>query len=104
MSQERGQRTNWAQVRDDIDSGRAGDKIKVSDPAAAPLGTDAEADGSTPPEDDARSRAASRAAQEASHDGRRRHQERDRRQGALLVTIGIAVLAAIVAGLLLVST
>jgi hypothetical protein len=45
-----------------------------------------------------------RATQEASHDGRRRHQERDRRQGALLVTIGIPVLAAIVAGLLLVST
>jgi hypothetical protein len=37
-----------AQLRDGIDRGRTGDKIKVSDPAAAPLGTDEEAAG-TPP-------------------------------------------------------
>lgn len=38
---------NWAQVRDRIDRGETGDKIAVEDPAAAPLGTDAEADGSS---------------------------------------------------------
>jgi hypothetical protein len=38
--------TNWAQVRDRIDRGETGDKIAVEDPAAAPLGTDAEAGGS----------------------------------------------------------
>lgn len=34
-----------AQLRDDIDSGRTGDKVPASDPAAAPLGTDDEAAG-----------------------------------------------------------
>ena len=36
------------QLRDDIDHGRTGDKVDVSDPAAAPLGSDAEAGGATP--------------------------------------------------------
>jgi hypothetical protein len=39
---------NAAQLRDDIDSGRTGDKVAHSDPAAAPLGTDAEAGGAPP--------------------------------------------------------
>jgi hypothetical protein len=33
------------QLRHDIDSGRAGDKVRFRDPAAAPLGTDEEAAG-----------------------------------------------------------
>jgi hypothetical protein len=33
------------QLRDDIDAGRAGDKVRFPDPAAAPLGTDEEAAG-----------------------------------------------------------
>ncbi len=37
-----------AQLKDDIDSGRTGDKVSVGDPAASPLGTDEEAAG-TPP-------------------------------------------------------
>jgi hypothetical protein len=37
-----------AQLRDDIDSGRTGDKVDFPDHAAAPLGTDDEAAG-TPP-------------------------------------------------------
>jgi hypothetical protein len=41
-----------AQLRDDIDRGRTGDKIEASDPAAAPLGTDEEAAG-TPPSGEA---------------------------------------------------
>jgi hypothetical protein len=36
---------NPAELRADIDSGATGDKVKVEDPAAAPLGTDAEAAG-----------------------------------------------------------
>jgi hypothetical protein len=36
---------NWAQAKDQIDSGRAGDKTAWPDPAASPLGTDAEAGG-----------------------------------------------------------
>jgi hypothetical protein len=39
--------TNWSQVRDRIDRGETGDKKAVEDPAAAPLGTDAEAGGSS---------------------------------------------------------
>lgn len=34
-----------AQLREDIDSGEAGDKAGFPDPSAAPLGTDAEAGG-----------------------------------------------------------
>ena len=41
-------RRNVDQLRNDIDSGRTGDKVACSDPAAAPLGTDDEAAG-TPP-------------------------------------------------------
>lgn len=36
------------QLRNRIDSGRTGEKIAMPDPAAAPLGTDAEAAGSPP--------------------------------------------------------
>jgi hypothetical protein len=35
-------------LRADIDSGRAGDKVPASDPAAAPLGTDDESAGASP--------------------------------------------------------
>lgn len=37
-----------SQLRKDIDSGRTGDKVAFVDPAAAPLGTDAEAGGNAP--------------------------------------------------------
>lgn len=36
------------QLRDRIDRGLAGDKVPMPDPAAAPLGTDAEAAGAPP--------------------------------------------------------
>ncbi len=35
-------------LRHDIDRGRGGDKVQVTDPAAAPLGTDDEAAGRPP--------------------------------------------------------
>lgn len=37
------------QLRDDIDRGRTGDKVRAGDPAAAPLGTDEEAAGTPTP-------------------------------------------------------
>ncbi|MEC7760938.1 MAG: hypothetical protein VX874_03370 [Pseudomonadota bacterium] len=37
-----------ARLRDEIDSGRSDDKVAARDPAAAPLGTDAEAGGHPP--------------------------------------------------------
>lgn len=40
--------SNVAQLKDDIDRGRTGDKVAIPDPAAAPLGTDAEAAGTSP--------------------------------------------------------
>jgi len=41
-------------LRHDIDHGRAGDKVDFSDPAAAPLGTDAEAAGTPPSQEQLR--------------------------------------------------
>jgi hypothetical protein len=43
-----GPRATVAQLRQDIDSGATGDKVPVLDPAASPLGTDAEAAGAPP--------------------------------------------------------
>ncbi len=39
------QKSNPDRLRSDIDAGRTGDKVPFDDPAAAPLGTDAEAGG-----------------------------------------------------------
>ncbi len=43
-----------AKLRGDIDTGKAGDKIGFPDPAAAPLGTDAEAGGASPSPEEVR--------------------------------------------------
>lgn len=48
MAQDAPPRATTAQLRDDIDSGRTGDKVDFPDPAAAPLGTDDEAAGRPP--------------------------------------------------------
>jgi hypothetical protein len=48
MAQHKQDGATTAQLRDDIDRGRTGDKVDFPDPAAAPLGTDEEAAG-TPP-------------------------------------------------------
>jgi hypothetical protein len=40
------------QLRAEIDAGNARDKVPASDPAAAPLGSDAEAGGRTTPRED----------------------------------------------------
>lgn len=44
-----GERHNPAQLKDDIDNGRTGDKVGGFDPGAAPLGTDDEAAGTPVP-------------------------------------------------------
>jgi len=46
---------NVDQLKADIDSGKAGDKIAWPDPAMAPLGTDDEAAGTPPTPDQVRS-------------------------------------------------
>lgn len=43
-----GQRKHADELRDALDHGRGGDKVNFTDPAAAPLGTDDEAAGTTP--------------------------------------------------------
>jgi hypothetical protein len=43
---------NADQLRAAIDSGKTGDKVAFPDPAAAPLGTDAEAGGAPPASDE----------------------------------------------------
>lgn len=50
------ERSTVSRLRKDIDSGRTGDKVAHSDPAAAPLGTDDEAAG-TPPSSETVARA-----------------------------------------------
>jgi hypothetical protein len=95
--------TNWAQARAQIERGGTGDKIAGVDPAAAPLGTDAEAGGvSTAAEDIARSARLQR----LGGDARAAAQApltADRRQLVpwlvVIVTLGIAVtVALLVAG------
>jgi hypothetical protein len=49
---------NVDQLRHDIDSGKTGEKVDYPDPAAAPLGTDAEAGGHPPQPSELRAEAA----------------------------------------------
>ncbi|WP_201285565.1 hypothetical protein [Chelativorans xinjiangense] len=51
QSRPRNNRPTVEQLRDDIDHGRAGDKVSYPDPAAAPLGADDEAGGHPPTAD-----------------------------------------------------
>ena len=53
--------SNVDQLRAGIDAGRTGDKIPFPDPAAAPLGTDAEAGGHPPTRQEVRLAARSQA-------------------------------------------
>ncbi len=88
------------ELRDAIDHGRGGDKVDVSDPAAAPLGTDAEAAG-TPPTDRqlrhawaAEIAGADRATKDASEKDRRRPEENQPRgRGAALLVVLAAMIA-----------
>ena len=43
----KGGSSNWSREKARIDAGKTGDKVPWPDPAAAPLGTDAEAGGAT---------------------------------------------------------
>lgn len=74
-------------VRGAIDAGRTGDKIPYADPAAAPLGTDAEAAGHRPSPADAPPQAAP-----AIPAGQTKGHELPAR-----TTLGIGVIAALVA-------
>ncbi|HLH89308.1 MAG TPA: hypothetical protein VKX28_12705 [Xanthobacteraceae bacterium] len=85
------ERSYPARLRDEIDSGRTGEKVAFPDPAAAPLGTDEEAAG-TP-----MTAHAGAIAHSAETSRRRAPQMRARRghgwilSAALLVIAGLAV-------------
>jgi hypothetical protein len=101
-----GQPENWAQLKAKIDSGSSGDKVGVGDPAAAPLGTDAEAGGDSTSSEQMRMNAAaetSPAAQETKS-AELAHNVGVKPGGGMGLIIGIVaalVLVAILAWLLL---
>ena len=88
----------WSQARDRIDPGETGDKRAVEDPAAAPLGTDAEAGGcSTGGEHIARSAAAEQAGPMARCAAQGRTVARPRYAMIALVLAAVAVASVIIA-------
>src|SRR3954447_21139475 len=87
--------TTTERLRADIDSGRTGEKVAASDPAAAPLGTDDEAAGAAPKPDDV-ALARSREVKHASG------QSDDNKIGsALLYTAILAIVLIVLTGVLL---
>lgn len=92
-----GPRATVAQLRQDIDSGATGDKVPVLDPAASPLGTDAEASGAPPsPEMIAALRQAERAERRSPLDP-----TDDQADPRGLRLIGAVALAVVLAGIAL---
>lgn len=96
MSETTGRPKTFEEVRGRIDRGETGDKVAAEDPAAAPLGTDAEAGGvPTPAADVGRSFEAEAVAAEG---GRASPGRRAGSRGpwiVLLAGIGLAILVAI---------
>jgi hypothetical protein len=94
MQKQDDRRTNWAQVREQIDRGETGDKVAAEDPAAASLGTNAEAGGApTAPADLERS---SKHEQAVPDNGRG---SGDRRIAA--IAVGAVIVAVVVVALAL---
>jgi hypothetical protein len=88
----------WSQVRDRIDRGETGDKVAVGDPAAAPLGTDAEAGGAITDADEiARSAAAEEAGPTARDLAQRRTVTRPARAVFGLALAALALVCSIAA-------
>ena len=91
-----GSAATTAQLQRDIDSGATGDKVPILDPAAAPVGTDAEAAGTPPsPQVVAATRRAEQAgsAPEPSGLGHGRGGLGARLAGGLLLAVALAALA-----------
>jgi hypothetical protein len=80
-----------SRLRGDIDRGRAGDKVDVADPAAAPLGTDDEAAG-TPASPEAVETAHREEIRKSSAQGPSIHDSSD--PGSAIYLIVMAILAA----------
>jgi hypothetical protein len=83
-----------ARLRDRIDRGAAGDKVAFSDPAAAPLGTDAEAAGHSPTAEQVRHAEAAeheRANAGAKHDPAERQSPATNGPGMMIAAAAILV-------------
>lgn len=76
-----------------IDRGETGDKVAYPDPAAAPLGTDAEAGGNPPTAREIR--AAARHQPDVRHTGPRRHEG----AGLLAYVAAVAAVCVVIVGL-----
>jgi hypothetical protein len=94
VSKARETEMNWFKARDRIDRGETGDKIAVGDPAAVPLGADAEAGGaSTAKEHIAQSVIAERAGSAAQAAARPRRALLGLALAALAVVCVVAAIA-----------
>lgn len=81
-----------AQLKADIDRGRTGDKVELTDPGLSPLGTDDEAAG-TPPSPDRVAAARAYETRERGPEGKPDNPALDRRTGpALPLFVGLIVL------------
>ena len=88
----------WSQARDRIDRGETGDKIAARAPAAAPLGTDAEAGGALTAGDQiARSAAAEQAGPAAQAVAQRHTLARPQRAVLALALVAVAVVGVVAA-------
>lgn len=82
--------TNVDQLRHAIDQGETADKVRASDPAAAPLGTDAEAGGVSPTLAEIELDAASL---------NRRHVGRRKDSGFLIYAVTLSIVSAVILGI-----
>jgi hypothetical protein len=86
---------NVDQLRHAIDKGATGDKVRSGDPAAAPLGTDAEAGGTSPSTSEIATDAAATAHRDRAHPSPR--------SGPLIYLAIVAVIAAALVAIALIS-
>ncbi len=97
-TRDRGTRRSGAaavvRLRDRIDRGETGDKVAFSDPAAAPLGTDAEAGGHSPTVAEVRMAETGRQAGSTDADRTRVPQNRETSRNGLAMLILIAAAVA----------
>ncbi len=82
------------QIRQAIDSGRSGEKVDAVDPAAAPLGTDAEAAGTPPTPAERRITAATELHESRPEAGKAANARP--RIGGLWLGVGLGIAAALV--------
>jgi hypothetical protein len=87
-----GRPPNADQLRAAIDSGRTGDKVAFPDPAAAPLGTDAEAAGAPPASNEIHQAFT----EETGSISRRGPLHKDRALPAMLGFLGLIAVAAVI--------